>query len=120
MGQLIRVEAVPIGPLNEVAIFDTDRSLTGQDGHAFGSEDEAIVGDSFPAALAIRLFESDPSIASVYVLSNGVVVRRSQAWDEASLGEAAEVIRTFFVFYQQRSQGQDSLPGPPSSGGERS
>jgi hypothetical protein len=98
MGQLIRVATVPMGDL---AVFDTDRSLTGQDGHEYGSLEEALAGQTFPAELAARLFEADDEVRHVYVLFNQVVARRSGRWDEEALAGAAEIIRTFFVFYEQ-------------------
>ena len=98
MGQLIRVATVPMGDL---AVFDTDRSITGQDGHEYGSLEEARAGQTFPSELAARLFEADEEVRHVYVLSNTVVVRRSGGWEEEVLEGAAEVIRTFFVFYEQ-------------------
>lgn len=82
-------------------MFDTDRSMTGQDGYEYASREEASRGETFPAALAVRLFESDPRIDHVYLLSNVVVARRSGGWDGDALESAAEVIRTFFVFYEQ-------------------
>ncbi|MGH9168519.1 MAG: hypothetical protein ACRD02_11915 [Acidimicrobiia bacterium] len=98
MGQLIRVASVPMGDL---AVFDTDRSITGQDGHEYGSLEEARAGQTFPSELAARLFEADGEVGHVYVLFNQVVVRRSGPWEEEALEGAAEVIRTFFVFYEQ-------------------
>ena len=98
MGQLIRVATVPMGDL---AVFDTDRSLTGQDGHEYGSLEEARAGQTFPAELAARLFEADDEVRHVYVLFNQVVARRSGRWDEEALAGAAEISRTFFVFYEQ-------------------
>jgi hypothetical protein len=98
MGQLIRVATVPMGDL---AVFDTDRSITGQDGHEYGSLEEARAGQTFPSELAVRLFEADEEVRHVYVLSNQVVVRRFGRWKEEALEGAAEVIRTFFVFYEQ-------------------
>lgn len=98
MGQIIQVRAVPMG---EVAIFDTDRSLSGQDGHDYDSLDEARAGSTFPAALAARIFERLDQVRHVYVLSNEVVVRRASPWDDPALEEAVELIRSFFIHYEQ-------------------
>jgi hypothetical protein len=93
MGQTIEVKSTPIG---DVALFDTDRSLTGQDSHSFaGTSDSADP----PATLANRLFDSDPSILHVQILSNTVSIERDSGWDNASLAAARSVIANLFVFY---------------------
>jgi len=94
MGQRIEVSAVPIG---SVALFSTDRSITGQDGAEFGRESDA--GDGPPAELAKRLFQSDAAIDHVYVLSNTVSVRRRDDWDDVSLDDATGVISELFIHY---------------------
>lgn len=94
MGQLIQVEASPIGA---VALFSTDRSLTGQDGVSLspGFAD----GADPPHQLARRLFDADPLIDHVHILSNTVAVRRSQGWDDEAVGRAGDVIANLFVHY---------------------
>jgi len=94
MGQRIDVAAVLLG---EVAVFDGDRSITGQDGSGFARGDE--LGDGLPARLAGRVFEADPETDHVFVASSQVVVRRSRPWDEAAAENVAGVIRELFVFY---------------------
>jgi hypothetical protein len=94
MGQRIDVAAVLLG---EVAIFDSDRSLTGQDGSGFSKGDE--LDDAFPARLAGRVFEADPEADHVFVASSQVVVRRSGPWDEAAAERISSVIRELLVFY---------------------
>lgn len=97
MGQRIEVRPVAAG---DVAIFDTDRSITGQDGHTFTGP---VQSEGIPASLANRLFASDPEIDHVHVLSNTVSARRSGGWTEADLAGAAEVVRDLFVFYELES-----------------
>ncbi len=97
MGQTITVESRVVG---DVAIFDTNRSLTGQDGVGFGSADEAAAGDDFGAELAERLFAADGDIQHVWVQSNAATVRRSGGWPGPALEAAAAVISEFFVFYR--------------------
>lgn len=97
MGQVINVTSTVIG---DTAIFDADRSLSGQDGGSYDSATATEGDDTFGAALAAQLFESDPLIAHVFVASNAIVVRRKSGWDDAGLGTAAAVIRHFFVFYR--------------------
>ena len=98
MGQLIEVEAKWFG---DVALFDLDRSLTGQDGLVFiGPPPD---GD-WTSVLARRLFEADGSLDTVYVLSNTVSIRRSEPWDEKTVGRAADIIEKLFVHYEILSQ----------------
>ncbi len=98
MGQRIEVSAVPMG---SVALFSTDRSITGQDGVGFtpGSTSD----DGPPAELARRLFAADSSIDHVYVLSNTISVRRGEAWDDDSLDDASGVISGLFIHYSATS-----------------
>ena len=84
-------------PLGSVALFSTDRSITGQDGIGFSPD--SIEGDAPPAELARRLFMADSSINHVYVLSNTVSVRRQEGWDDDSLDEATGVISGLFIHY---------------------
>ena len=98
MGQLIEVESTQVG---NIAVFDTDRSITGQDGTAYGALADAQAGEDFPDQLAARLFTSDSAIDHVFVASNQVVVRRNGGWQPDVMGAAAKVIREFFVFYPE-------------------
>ena len=103
MGQTIEVKSTHIG---DVALFDTDRSLTGQDSHSFtGTSDR----DDPPALLANRLFDSDPSVLHVHVLSNTVSIERDGGWDHASLAAARSVIAGLFVFYERDADPFDTL-----------
>ena len=94
MGQLITVRATEVG---NTAIFDLDRSLTGQDGMGFTSPPD--VGEP-PATLANRLFESDSTVSSVHLLSNAVTVTRSDKWDTEAIDAASEIIANLFVVYE--------------------
>jgi ferredoxin--NADP+ reductase len=105
MGQRIEVSVVPLG---SVALFSTDRSITGQDGVGF--QPDSAPGDGPPAELARRLFQADSSINHVYVLSNTVSVRRQEDWDEDSLDEAVGVISGLFIHYSP-TQGEVSEEG---------
>lgn len=93
MGQLIDVSSIALG---DIAFFDADRSLTGQDGYSFTSHTES---DTPPATLANRLFAADPDIAHVHVLSNTVSVQRSGGWTDDRLKSAATILQHLFVFY---------------------
>ncbi len=97
MGQSITVASKQI---NDVCVFTTDRILTGQDGHGYGSADEAAADAGFGAQLASRLFASDDVIDHVYVASNEVIVRRSEPWDAGTTAAAAQTITDLHRFYE--------------------
>jgi hypothetical protein len=97
LGQTIEVIGTKV--VGDVAMFDTDRSITGQSGKTFESGEEAVASESFPGMLAGRLFERLAGLAHVFVASNLVVVGRSGSWDEGALDEARRIITDFFVFY---------------------
>jgi len=94
VGQIIEVKSVVH---DEVAVFDTDRTFTGQDGRDFT---RPVSGTGFGANIAERLFEFDPAIDHVYVQFNVVSVRRKGGWDEGSVRRAGDQIRDLFVVYQ--------------------
>ena len=94
MGQPIELTSIVLG---DVAVFDGDRGITGQDGCGFTRAEAGA--DGFPSRLAARMFEADPALDHVFVASSQVVARRSGGWDEAALDVASGVIRSFFVFY---------------------
>ena len=102
MGQPIQVEATTLG---DVVIFDTDRSITGQDGSAYASREDAAASDRFPAQLAQRIFDADSSVDHVFVASNQVVVRRSAGWTDAAVDDAADVVSRFFLYYPEAVAG---------------
>jgi len=95
MGQSIEVSSSVVG---DIAMFDTDRAITGQDGVSFTAGDE-ITSSDFPAELARRLFAEVPGIDHVFVASNQVVVRRPHGWDDDVVETAGNVISGFFRFY---------------------
>ena len=104
MGQAIQVEALEMG---DIALFDSDRTLTGQDGQGFSPPSDGATTP--PGELARRLFETDADLDHVFVSSNQVTVRRSGGWGDENLEAAREVIRDFFVFYQEnRGAGEAS------------
>ncbi|MDP9495728.1 MAG: hypothetical protein M3P87_10855, partial [Actinomycetota bacterium] len=105
MGQRIEVSAVSMGP---VALFSTDRSLTGQDGVDF--RPDSALSDAPPAELARRLFQADSSIDHIYVLSNTVSVRRQDEWDDDSLDDATGIISGLFIHYSP-TDGEVSVGG---------
>jgi ferredoxin--NADP+ reductase len=103
MGQLIEMSSTPLG---DVALFDTDRSLTGQDSHTFTAPSDRT---DPPATLANRLFESDAGVRHVHILSNTVSVERDGGWDEAALTAAEEIIANLFIFYDRNADPYERL-----------
>ncbi len=93
--------------MGQVALFSTDRSITGQDGVTVG-RGESLGGDP-PHDLARRLFDADDAIDHVHVLSNTVSVRRSQSWDDMTVDRARDVIANLFIHYGAAAPGADDL-----------
>ncbi len=104
MGQTIEVKSTVLG---DAALFDTDRSITGQDGQAFGSTGKAAADPTPAGRLAARVFAGDPAIDHVFVLSNQVTVRRDGGWADEVTENTSAVIRDFFVFYEE-NRGQSA------------
>lgn len=94
--------------MGPVALFSTDRSLTGQDGVDF--RPDSALSDEPPAELARRLFQADSSIDHIYVLSNTVSVRRQDEWDDDSLDDATGIISGLFIHYSP-TDGEVSVEG---------
>lgn len=97
MGQTIQVDAVQMG---DVALFRTDRSLTGQDALVFPGPPASVTRP--PAELARRLYDRIEQVDHVHVLSNVVTVRLTTNWDEDLLDEATDIISKLFIFYQEK------------------
>jgi hypothetical protein len=99
MGQDIEIKDTMT--MGDVLVIDTDRSLTGQDGHAIspGSELRGV-----PGMLAGRLFGLDLGIDHVYVLQNTITVRRRGGWDEDSAGVVTDVTGSFLRFYPDEEE----------------
>jgi len=99
LGQTIQILKTSI--VDKVAMFDTDRSLTGQDGHSYATLAEAEEAETFPAQLAARLFAGDSAVDNVYLFSNVISVARLRGWDEEGQAIAEATIRDFFVVYEE-------------------
>jgi hypothetical protein len=96
MGQTIEINGSR--RIGDVLIIDTDRSLTGQDAEAY-TPGYTTQSSTFPARLAERLFEADPDVDRVHVLSNAVSIKRSGGWDDGAAEAAAAIVARFFRFY---------------------
>lgn len=94
MGQKIKVEDPTI--VGEVALFGTDRAITGQEGEAFRRN---ATSDTFGGRLAARIFGADDSARHVFVASNQVTVGREGGWDPNAVAAVSGTIERFFVFY---------------------
>ena len=97
MGQRIEIDDARV--VDNSIIISTNRSLTGTDGEGYDSLDQASEGTTFPAKLAVDLFESDGEIERVYVSQNVVVVSRSGGWPDEAASSASTVVEEFFLFY---------------------
>lgn len=86
--------------MGDVAVFDTDRSITGQDGQTFDSLERAKAADDFAGSLAVHLFSADDAVGHVFAASNAVTVQRAGGWDDAALQAASTIIEDFFLFYR--------------------
>ncbi len=93
MGQRIEVAAETHG---DIAVFATDRTITGQDAGVFG---RAGPFEGFGGVVAERLFHADPAIEHVFAQFNVVSVRRNGGWDDGTLERASEEISGVFVVY---------------------
>ena len=116
MGQTIQIRDADV--VDDVLLVSTDRSFTGQDGESYGPGDPIGSDAIFPAQLAGRLFESDPSVDHVYVMSNVLSIRRKGGWDDSSVGAAREVVGSFFLFYEASQAGEAPAEPPSTPPGE--
>jgi len=99
MGQNVGIK--DIVTMGDVLLIDTDRSFTGQDGHAITADGER---HGVPGLLADRLFDLDLGIDHVYVLQNTVTVRRRGGWDQDSAGVVEDVTGSFLRFYADEEE----------------
>ena len=95
MGQLINVTSSVI---DNVVVFDTDRTIAGQDGASY-ARSTVVEDGTFPGRLAGRLFSTDDTIDHAWIAGNQVVVRRSGGWDDAAVEAVGTLISEFFQFY---------------------
>jgi len=99
MGQTIQIlETVEVG---DILLVTIDRTLTGQDGESYTGPVSAAAVDTFAAQLAVRLFEADPAIDYVYVMSNALSIRR-RGWTSETVDQARRTVSAFFRFYPDR------------------
>lgn len=84
--------------IGDVLVIDTDRSITGQEGEAY-TPGYTTESSTFSARLSERLFEADPNIDRVHVMSNAVSIKRSGGWTDDSSRSVSDVVTRFFRFY---------------------
>jgi hypothetical protein len=100
MGQTIQIlETVEVG---DILLVTTDRTLTGQDGESYTGPVSAAAVETFAAQQAVKLFEADPSIDYVYVMSNALSIRRRGGWTPETTEKARQTVAAFFRFYPDR------------------
>lgn len=97
MGQTIQINKTTV--IDRVLVIDTDRSLAGQDGESYSGKEAARLHDTFPAKLAVELFEADSAVDHVFVMSNTVSVRRLPSWTGETIEGASRTVADFFRFY---------------------
>jgi hypothetical protein len=93
----MEIAVAPAVVIGDSAVFDTNRSVTGQDGIGFDAPPEGQ--DTPPAALAVRLFSAVPGLRHVFIGSSQVVLTRNGGWEHTSVDAAASVIGRLFVHY---------------------
>ncbi len=94
MGQTVVIRDSVI--MGDVLVVSTDRSFTGQDGHAMAPDSP---GEAVPGLLGEDLFGLGLDIDHVYVQQNTISVRRPAGWDAASVDPALEAIASFLRHY---------------------
>ncbi|CAN5826171.1 hypothetical protein BH23ACT4_BH23ACT4_14430 [soil metagenome] len=99
MGQNVEIRSV--AEVGNVLLLDTDRSLTGQDGHEMTPNQP---GTAVPGLLAERLFGLDTGIDHVFVLQNTITVRRPGGWDEATVASVKDETQSFLRFYEEEPE----------------
>ncbi len=99
MGQTIVLEDSTV--LGRIAIFQLNRSLTGQVGEAYASVAETEAIGTFPARLARRLFDSVPELDHVLTSGSSVAVRTAGEWSAEAHERVAYELRNFFVHWAE-------------------
>jgi len=97
LGQTIEINRTTV--IGRVLMIDTDRSLAGQDGESFGGIEAARRTTTFPGRLAVKIFEADPDIDHVFVMSNQVSLRRFAGWTDEQAAAVTGVVSEFFRVY---------------------
>lgn len=96
MGQQIEIKSSAV--LGAMLVIDTDRSLTGQNGEAFATPQEAT-GTTLGAQLAAAMFEVLPSADHVFTASSTVSVRATEPWTDEHVAAATGAVRNFFTYW---------------------
>jgi hypothetical protein len=99
VGQRIKVDGTRV--IDDSIVISTDRSLTGTDGEGYDSSEAAAAASTFPAKLAVELFESDDALTRVYVSQNVVVATRADGWPDEAADSAKRVVEELFLFYPE-------------------
>ncbi len=97
MGQTIEINRTTV--IDKILMIDTDRTLAGQDGETYGGVEAAKRSETFPGRLAVRIFETDPDIDHVFVMSNQVSLRRFAGWSDSQAATTTNVVTEFFRVY---------------------
>ncbi len=103
MGQPIELLKATV--LGDVAIFDTDRSLTGMDGYTYRTASDAAADSTLAARLAEQIYEVESGATNVFVYSNTVSVRRPGGWSDEERDRVGTLIKHFFIVYEENKAG---------------
>lgn len=101
MGQTIEINRTTV--IDKILMIDTDRSLAGQDGESFGGIEAARRATTYPGRLAVRIFEADPQIDHVFVMSNQVSLRRFAGWTDDQTAAISGAVSEFFRVYRPKA-----------------
>lgn len=99
MGQTISILDKSV--IGNVAVFEMNRSLTGQVGEAYASASETETSVTFPAVLARRLFEAVPTLDHVFVAGSSVSVRSGSDWTAEAYEKVEFELRNFFTYWDE-------------------
>ncbi len=99
MGQMIALKETSV--LGRVAVFELDRSLTGQVGESYSDAEATEAVGTFPARLARRLFDAVPDLDHVFVAGSSVTVRTTGEWSADTREKVGHEIRNFFIHWAE-------------------
>lgn len=99
MGQTIILQNRTV--IGDVAMFDMNRSLSGQAGEQYSSVSDTEVSTTFPALLARRLFEAVDVVDHVFVAGSVASVRAKGGWTDETLAAVEFEVRNFFVHWDE-------------------
>ncbi len=95
MGQIIEIKTTK---LNKTIIFELNRTVSGQEGMTFHNISEASLTHDVSGQLALKLFQENNDIDTIFIQSNIVTINFSRNLG-SDISEVEETIKNFFVYY---------------------